>query len=293
MGELEGEAVIVTGAGQGLGAAYSRAVAAAGAPVVVNDINHAAAEAVAAEIRSAGGRAVADPADIRNPEKAQALVERCITEFGFVSGLVNNAGLCERAPFAEATVEDLQRMLEVNVVGVFNCARAVIEPMLRQGRGSIVNAISGAHSGQQGLTSYGATKGAVASFTYGWAGELRGKGIRVNAISPVAATPMAARTARTSAVLPPPAVNAPLVVYLLSNRASDITGQVVRLNAGRLSLMTHPANRAPVLVNESWTVQSIAEAFDQKLAALQLPTDIATYEIAEIVTNTSRAGGPV
>jgi len=292
MGALAGEAVIVTGAGQGLGAAYARAVAAAGAPVVVNDINFASAEAVAREIRSEGGQAVADPADIRRPASAEGLVERCIAEYGFVSGLVNNAGICEPARFADATLEDLQRMLEVNVVGVFNCARAVIGPMLRQGRGSIVNATSGAHAGQHNLTSYGATKGAVASFTYGWAGELRDSGIRVNAISPIGATPMTIRTARESAALPSPAANGPLVVYLLSKRAAGVTGQVVRINAGRLSLMTHPAIRAPVMVRESWTAESIAEAFDQTFTALQLPIDIATYEIAEVIANTSRAGVP-
>lgn len=278
MDDLDGEAVIITGAGRGLGAAYAHAIAAAGAPVMINDVHSESAEAVAAEIRATGGRAVAEPGDVRDPETAQAMVDRCVAEYGFVSGLVNNAAVCKMEPFLDTKLEDLRLMLEVNVLGVFNCARAALPPMLRQGRGSIVNATSGSNAGLNGLSCYGATKGAVASFTYAWASELRNTGIRVNAISPMAATQMSGHNPH----LPPPEVSAPLAVYLLSKRSQGVTGQVVRIHGRKLSLMAHPANRAPVLEHDAWTTQLIAEAFDQQLAAMQLPTGVATYDIVRV-----------
>jgi NAD(P)-dependent dehydrogenase (short-subunit alcohol dehydrogenase family) len=278
MADLEGKAVVITGAGQGLGAAYAKAAAAAGAKVVVNDVDAIAAERVAEEIRAAGGAAVAEPQDIRDFEAAQALVGRCLAEFGAITGLVNNAAQFARQPFETESVDQVRAFLETNVVGVFNCARAAVEPMLRQGGGSIVNITSGAHAGQPGLSTYGATKGAVASFTYGWAGELRDRGVRVNAISPMASTSMSDFNPN----LPPPEANAPAVLYLLSDLSKQVTGQILRINGRQLSLMCHPAIRAPALERDVWTLESVAAAFEDKLAALQLPTNVATYEITAV-----------
>jgi NAD(P)-dependent dehydrogenase (short-subunit alcohol dehydrogenase family) len=279
MADLKGQAVVITGAGSGLGAAYARAAAALGAKIVVNDLNGAAAEAVVAEIRAAGGTAVAEPQDIANPKGAEALIGRCISEFGAITGLVNNAGVFFKEPFEETSLEHLRLLLEVNVVGVFNCAKAAVGPMLKQGHGSIVNVTSGAHTGQPELSSYGASKGAVASFTYGWACELGERGVRVNAVSPLAFTPMAKHLPH----LPPPEVNIAPVLYLLSDLSKGINGQVIRIEGKRLSVMGHPANRAPVLErDEPWTFEQVAEAFSTTLAANQLPTGVATYEIVSV-----------
>jgi NAD(P)-dependent dehydrogenase (short-subunit alcohol dehydrogenase family) len=272
--------VVITGAGGGIGAAYARAACLAGAKVVVNDVDAAGAETVVGEIRAAGGTAVAAIHDIRDPAAAEALIGRCISEFGSITGLVNNAALFVNVPFEEESVDNLRRLLEVNVVGLFNCARAAVGPMLAQGRGSIVNVTSGAQTGQSGLSVYGATKGAVASFTYAWAGELKGRGVRVNAISPMGSTPMS----NFRADLPRPEDNGPPVLYLLSDLSKDVTGQVVRVVGNKLSIMCHPANRAPVLEREAWDLDTVAEAFDQTLGALQVPTDVATYEITSVRT---------
>lgn len=280
MRELDGHAVVITGAGGGLGAAYAKAAAKLGARIVVNDVNPDAAERIAAEIREAHGTAVAEPQDICNPQAAEALVQRCLSEFGTITGLVNNAGIYFNEPLEEASLDHLRALLEVNVIGTFNCARAVVGPMLRQRRGSIINVTSGAHTGQMGLSSYGASKGAVSSFTYGWAGELRDRGIRVNAVSPLAFTPMAKHMPH----LPPPEANVAPVLYLLSDRSKQISGQIIRITGKGLSLMCHPANRAPVLDRDEWSLESIADAFDTTLAANQLPTDVATYEIVRVVT---------
>ena len=280
MADLKGCSVVITGAGGGIGAAYARAAAALGAGVVVNDINRQGAEAVVAEIRAAGGAAVAEIQDIRDAAAAETLIRRCITAFGSITGLVNNAALFVDRPFEEESAERLRQILEVNVVGLFNCARAAVGPMLAQGRGSIVNVTSGAQTGQPGLSLYGATKGAVASFTYAWADELRGRGVRVNAISPMASSPMS----NFHADLPPPEANAPPVMYLLSDRSRDVTGQVVRIVGDKLSLMCHPANRAPILQQDAWTLDLVAEAFEATLADLQVPTNVATYDIVSVKT---------
>jgi NAD(P)-dependent dehydrogenase (short-subunit alcohol dehydrogenase family) len=278
MHELESQAVVITGAGGGLGAAYARAAAMLGAKIVVNDVDGGAAEKVAAEIRHANQIAVAEPQDIRSPEGAQALVNRCLAEFGAITGLVNNAGVFFVEPFEQASLEHLRTLLDVNVIGTFNCARAAIGPMLRQGGGSIINVTSGAHTGQPGISSYGASKGAVASFTYGWACELKQRGIRVNAVSPLAYTPMAKHLPH----LPSPEANVAPVLYLLSDRSKHISGQVIRIAGKKLSLMCHPANRAPVIERDEWTLDAVSEAFETTLAANQLPTDVATYEIARV-----------
>jgi NAD(P)-dependent dehydrogenase (short-subunit alcohol dehydrogenase family) len=178
-------------------------------------------------------------------------------------------------------------MLEVNVVGVFNCARAAVAPMLTRGRGAIVNVTSGAQTGQEWLGAYGASKGAVASLTYAWAAELVAGGVRVNAFSPRASGVMseaiepflrASGHAFHAADLPPPEANVPVVLFLLSARANGVTGQVVRIDGGKLSLMSHPAIRLPVLERHSWTLESVAAAFDAVLGTRQLPTGVATYE---------------
>jgi NAD(P)-dependent dehydrogenase (short-subunit alcohol dehydrogenase family) len=280
LADLKEHSIVITGAGGGIGAAYARAAAQAKANVVVNDIDREGAEKVVSEIRSAGGVAVAEVQDVRDPVAAEALIRRCISEFGAVTGLVNNAALFVDTPFEHESVENLRRLLETNVVGVFNCARAAIGPMLAQGKGSIVNVTSGAQTGQPGLSVYGATKGAVASFTYAWAGELRERGVRVNAISPMGSTPMS----NFSPDLPRPEDNAPPVLYLLSDRSRHVTGQVVRIVGDKLSIMCHPANRAPVLEGEVWTLDSVAEAFDRTLGALQVPTNVAAYDIVSVRT---------
>lgn len=276
--DLIGHSIVITGAGRGMGAAYARAAAAMGASVVVNDIDAAAAQTVASEIGKAGGTALAASCDISDPQAADSIVHRCVDTFGSITGLVNNAAVQVDGPFERSTLDGFRRAIDVNIVGVYNMLRAAIDPMLAQGRGSIVNITSGAHTGQDGLSLYGATKGAVASLTYGIAGEMKGRGVRVNAVSPMASTRMSAYAKS----LPRPETNVGPVLYLLSDRSQAITGQVVRITGRKLSLMSHPAIRAPILESDLWTPQGVAEAFEQTLAAHQLPTNVAVYDIASV-----------
>jgi NAD(P)-dependent dehydrogenase (short-subunit alcohol dehydrogenase family) len=280
MRDLEGQSVVITGAGGGLGKAYAIAAARLGARIVVNDVNGEAAEDVAADIRRAHGAAVAQTCDIRDPHSADALIKRCVREFGSITGLVNNAGIFFNEPFGETSLEHLRLLLDVNVVGTFNCAQAALGPMLKRGGGSIINVTSGAHTGQPGLSSYGASKGAVASLTYGWACDLKDTGIRVNAVSPLAFTAMA----KDLPHLPPPQANVGPVLYLLSERSKHVNGQIIRIAGKNLSLMCHPANRAPLLARDEWSLDAIAEAFDTVLGAQQLPLNVVTYEVSRVLS---------
>jgi NAD(P)-dependent dehydrogenase (short-subunit alcohol dehydrogenase family) len=233
----------------------------AGASVVVNDINGAAAESVVAEIRALDGSAIASVHSVASTEQADELIKLATDTFGALDGLVNNAGILVEAPAGQTTAEQARAMVEVNVLGTIYCGQAAIEAMRRQGRGgAIVNVTSGTHLGQPGLAVYGATKGAVASLTYGWALDLHTSGIRVNAVSPLAVTAMK---------LPPydgharPEDIAAVVRYLLADESSGVTGQLVRRARTELGLIRHPS--IGLMLSGDWTFDDIARAFDDVL----------------------------
>lgn len=282
MNQLEGKAVVITGAGSGLGAAYARHAASLGAAVVVNDISAASAQATVDAIRTAGGRAVAHVGDVSSWDYAQSLVDACIDAFGAISGIVNNAGILRIAKILELTEKDLRQMVEVNLIGTAACASHAARRMLAAGKGgSIINVASGSQAGDIALGGYSATKGGIASLTYSWAMELRCTGVRVNALSPLAETAMAAQNKALMAeqaanrevhyaALPDPDVNAPVVSFLLSGASEKINGQVVRIAGKQLSFVTHPLIADPVLEGD-WNFETVKAAFAETLADRQQP----------------------
>ncbi|MFI9011290.1 SDR family NAD(P)-dependent oxidoreductase [Actinosynnema sp. NPDC053489] len=270
MGILDGKAVVITGAGRGLGEAYAMQAAQAGAAVVVNDVDADQAEHVAERIRAYGGRAVASAATVADPSEAEKIVGMCQAEFGRVDGLVNNAGLNYEALPWEDDPESIRKIVEVNVLGVIYTGMAAMRLMREQGHGSIVNISSGAFLGQRKLGAYSATKGAVASLSASWALDLEGDNIRVNAVCPVAHTRMVWRSERALRAIPAdrtPGKVAPLVLFLLSDAAHGITGQIVRCNGRQLHLVGHPFFKQPILESDTWDPASVKRAFDGVLQA--------------------------
>jgi 3-oxoacyl-[acyl-carrier protein] reductase len=188
MSDVRDRVVIVTGAGQGLGRAYARRFAAAGALPVVADVNEPKARAVADEIARDGGRALAVPTDVTSPESVDRMVAATLAEFGRLDVLVNNAALSSvlgRRPFHEIPVEEWRRVLDVNVTGSFLCARAVVPAMRAAGWGRIVNISSSTVLiGRVHIAHYVTSKAAVIGLTRTMARELGPLGITVNVVLP-------------------------------------------------------------------------------------------------------------
>lgn len=183
MGNLAERVVLVTGGGQGIGAATARHLANEGAAVVVADIDAEAGEETAAAIAAGGGRALAVAADIAREEAVRALVAQAIARFGRLDGLVNNAGVMIAKPLHDLTLDDWQHVLGVNLTGAFLCARHAA-PHLAIARGAIVNICSTrAHMSEPNTESYAASKGGLLALTHALAVSL-GPEVRVNAISP-------------------------------------------------------------------------------------------------------------
>ncbi len=266
MGILEGKAVVITGAGRGLGEAYALHAAQAGASVVVNDVDGELAEALAARIAGQGGRAVASAASVRDPDQAGEVVQLCLAEFGRIDGLVSNAALNYEALPWDEDVHAARELIEVNVLGVLYCGIAAARAMRAQRAGSIVNISSGSSLGQRGAGTYSATKGAVASLTYSWALDLAEVGIRVNGVCPLAWTRMVERACPAVQLHVTPQRTpdrvAPLITYLLSDRAQGITGQLIRFTGDQLHIVRQPEFKEPVLRRESWATEDIAAAFN-------------------------------
>lgn len=269
MKRLDGKAVVVTGGGRGLGAAFATHAARAGASVVVNDIDLYCAERTVSHILEEGGRAVASGHTVTDPVQAQAIVGTCITEFGTIDGLVNNAALNYEAIPWEDDPAQVKELIEVNVLGVLYTGMAAAAAMTERG-GSIVNISSGASLGQRKLGAYAASKGAVASLTYSWALDMEAAGIRVNAVCPLAHTRMVGKSERALRNCPPdrtPERIAPLVVFLLSAASDGITGQMIRCNGSQLHVLGQPYFKAPILEREMWDFDSVQRAFDEVFSA--------------------------
>ncbi|MGW4485679.1 SDR family NAD(P)-dependent oxidoreductase [Amycolatopsis sp. NPDC004368] len=268
---MQDKAVVVTGAGRGLGEAFAVHVARAGGSVVVNDVDAALAERTAENIRRHGGRAVASGHSVADPAQAQAIVGLCVGEFGRIDGLVNNAGLNYEALPWEDDLDQARELVEVNVLGVMYTGLAAIKAMVAAGtRGSIVNISSGASLGQRKLGVYAASKGAVASLTYSWALDLEQHGIRANAVCPVAHTRMVWKSERALRACPPertPSRIAPVVLFLLGDGSAGITGQMIRCNGPQLHVMGQPFLKQPILERQVWDTETVQNAFDEVFSA--------------------------
>jgi NAD(P)-dependent dehydrogenase (short-subunit alcohol dehydrogenase family) len=280
---LEGKAIVITGSGRGIGAACARGCARRGAAVVINDIDPIDANDTAAAIAAEGGRVIACVADVSKWDDAGRLIDTCISTFGRIDGLVNNAALYNAARIDALDPVAAQSLVEANVLGPLYCAGRAVKPMLAQKSGSIINVVSGAHMGIPNLGIYGATKGAVASMVYTWALELAGSGVRVNALSPFGATrialpdrrgPIPAEMAKQLALLPPPEANSPVVEFLLSDLAKNVNGQLVRIDKGELQLYTHPALLLPSVTRPEWTAELVAQVFENEFRDRQVPCGV-------------------
>jgi len=185
MGRLEGKVTVITGAGSGIGQASARLFAAEGARVVVADIDLQAAMATVDGIAAAGGDSIAEHVDVTDEADTVALADRVVQRFGRIDVLFNNAGIAGVGDLLETEPDLFDRVMTVNVRGVFLMSRAVVPQMIKQRSGSIINMSSCiAEIGLARRVSYAASKGAVLSMTKSMQVDLAQHGIRVNALLP-------------------------------------------------------------------------------------------------------------
>lgn len=277
--DLTGKVAIVTGSGRGLGLAYAKRLAAAGAAVVVNDIDPAVAEQAADEIRQAGGKAIAVAAAVGSTETAEQLVAAARENFGRLDVLVANAGVLRDKVLWKMTDEDFDTVIGVHLRGTFTTARAAVVAMKEQGEGGRLILI-GSPAGQYGnfgQTNYAAAKAGIVGFAKVWAMELSRDKITVNAVIPVAATAMTATVpflkpyvdaleageplpefARRELAFGTPEDVAGLVAFLASDAAVEVTGQAIGIGGDRLSLYAHTDQIVKEYSEGGWSEDEIA-----------------------------------
>jgi NAD(P)-dependent dehydrogenase (short-subunit alcohol dehydrogenase family) len=267
---FDGRVAIVTGAGNGLGRAHALGLASRGAKVVVNDFGGARdgtggslspAEAVVEEIRKAGGTAMADGADVSNFEQVTAMVERATKEWGSVDIMCANAGILRDKSFGKMEVVDFKKVLDVHLVGSFYCCKAAWAGMRDRNYGRIVLTTSSSGLfGNFGQANYGAAKSGMVGLMNVLAEEGRKTNIRVNIISPTAATRM------TEELLPPQALQlmkpnaiTPAVEYLLSEDAPTRT--IMGAGAGSFAVIKILESEGINLPESEWTPDAVAARF--------------------------------
>ena len=242
---LDGKTALVTGASRGIGRAIALRLAAEGASVAINYAgNTAKAEETKAAIEAAGGKAVLFQADVSDSAQVEQMVAAVTEAFGTIDILVNNAGITRDGLLMRMKEEDFDAVLDTNLKGIFHVTKAVSKLMMKKRAGRIVNMASVVGiMGNAGQTNYAAAKAGVIGFTKSAAREFAARGITVNAVAPgfiatdmTAAMPEKAKEATLAAIplrrMGEPEDVANAVAFLVSDQASYITGQVVKVDGG-------------------------------------------------------------
>jgi NAD(P)-dependent dehydrogenase (short-subunit alcohol dehydrogenase family) len=279
VGLLDGRVALVTGSGRGIGREFILCMAREGASVVVNDVgvsldgrgtDEDPAAQVCKEVEALGGRAVPSYESVSDFEGAGRIVQTAVDAFGKLDILVNNAGIVRDRTLVKMTEEDFDAVMGVHLKGSFNCAHHAANVMKDAGYGRIINITSSAGlRGNFGQTNYGGAKAALMGLTFIWSMELARYGITVNAVAPAGATRMTQGLVDRAGGEPQPeldpALNAPLVAFLASERAGHVNGQILGRTDYAFTIFQHPKQIAWMWRDGGWTAEQVAEHFDQTL----------------------------
>lgn len=241
---LQHKVAIITGGAKGIGEAAVKRFTEEGAKVVIADMDEAAGNVLVQTLTADGKDVHFVKTNVADRESVAQLVAETIDKFGTIDILINNAGITNDAMLAKMTAEQFQKVLDVNLTGVFNCTQAVLPTLIEKGAGKIVNtsSVSGTY-GNVGQTNYAATKAAVIGMTKTWAKELGRKGINVNAVAPgftrtdlVAKMPDKVIEKMTSVIaqqrLGEPVEIANAYLYLASGESNYVNGHVLHVDGG-------------------------------------------------------------
>jgi len=280
--KLQGKSIVITGSGRGIGRALAMLAAAEGAKVVVNDpgvsmdgsgSDKSPADEVADAIRSAGGTAVANYDSVASMQGGENIVKTCVDSFGRIDCLINVAGILRDRMIFNMSEQEWDDVIAVHLKGHFACTRAAVVLMRQQRYGRIINfsSISGLR-GNAGQANYGAAKAGIAGFTRVVARDLGRYGVTCNAIAPMAITRMtAAVPQRPGGVVGGdvqemlPEHIAPMTLYLATDEAWNINGQIFHVAGGMVSLARTETPIATITKNGKWTLEELAMLVPQYL----------------------------
>lgn len=268
-GFLSGKVVAVTGAGRGIGRAVALACATEGAKVVVNDYGVSVdgsapaseiADTVVKEIEAAGGQAVAVADDVSTMDGGARIVHAAVEAYGRIDGAVCVAGILRERMLFNMSEQEWDPVVATHLKGTFTVFREAAAVMRGQGSGTLVGFTSGNHQGSVSQANYSAAKGGVISLVRSAALGLHKYGVTANCVAPVARTRMSAGVPMELKEIGEPEDVAALVVYLLSDRAREITGQVYTIAGPKIAVWAQPRElRAAYAEGGPWTPERIAD----------------------------------
>ncbi|MGC0331275.1 NAD(P)-dependent dehydrogenase (short-subunit alcohol dehydrogenase family) [Streptomyces sp. SAI-170] len=277
---LTGKVVAVTGAGRGIGRAVALAAAAEGARVVVNDYGVSVdgasptseiADAVVKEIEAAGGRAVAVADDISTMAGGQRVVDTALASYGRLDAAVCVAGILRERMLFNMTEDEWDPVLATHLKGTFTVFRAASAVMRAQRSGTLIGFTSGNHQGSVSQANYSAAKGGVISLVRSAALGLHKYGVTANAVAPVARTRMSAKVPTELTEIGSPEDVAAFVVYLASERAREITGQVYTVAGPKIAVWAQPRELRSAFSEGGWTPERIADALPGSVGVDPMP----------------------
>jgi NAD(P)-dependent dehydrogenase (short-subunit alcohol dehydrogenase family) len=273
-GFLEGKVVAVTGGGGGIGRAVALAAAAEGAKVLVADYgvsmagedpSSEVAEAVVAEITKTGAEALAVADDISKMDAGERLITTAVDTYGRIDGVVAVAGILRERMLFNMSEDEWDAVIATHLKGHFTVFRAAAAVMRKQESGALVGFTSGAFQGSVAQANYAAAKGGIVSLVRSAAVGLHRYGVTANAIAPVARTRMSANVPSELAEMGDPEDVAPMVVYLLSDQAKHVTGQVYTVVGSKIAVWNQPAEVRAMWAEGRWTPEQIAQRLDDNV----------------------------
>lgn len=300
---LEDKVVVVTGAGRGIGRGFAMLAAQHGAKVIVNDLGSAVtgegkdekvAEQVVREIKQAGGEAVASTDSVAEYKSAERIVEQAVATYGRIDGVINNAGILRDRIFHKMTPEEFDAVMKVHLYGAFNVSRAAATYFRKQESGAYVHMTSGSGLyGNFGQANYSAAKLGICGLSRSIALEMSRFRVRSNCIGPSAFSRMieaiptntpeqAAHVEKRRKTMSPDRI-APMAVFLLSDLAKDVNGQIFSVRANEIYLVSQPRPIRSAHNSEGWTPASIAEfvlpSFKSALVPLDRGRDVLPADV--------------